>query len=178
MSDDTILALDLEAWRPVPGWSEYEVSDVGRVRRIAGGKGAKKGRVLRPWVSVGYHYVGLWRSNKQKRVGVHVLVARAFLPPPIPGQTQVSHRDGVRLNNTPLNLRWATPIQNAADRWRHGTDAVGESNPMAKLTLEDVAAIKAMRARGFSQTAVAADFGVVRQTVSDIERGRRWECAQ
>lgn len=163
-----------EVWAVIPGRSEYQVSSEGRVRRVSGGHGAKVGRILKPWVSLGYAYVGLWRDDKQERVPVHRLVALAFLPAPGAGQYQVAHRDGNRLHNRPANLRWATPIENASDRVEHGTDARGAKNPGAKLTEAKVLAIRAASAAGHSQADVARQFGVCRQTVGDIANRRRW----
>ena len=39
---------DRNDWRAVPGWSKYQVSSSGQVRRIGQSKGAVTGRVLRP----------------------------------------------------------------------------------------------------------------------------------
>lgn len=165
-----------EEWRPIPSWPEYEVSSIGRVRRVVAGQGAKAGRVLKPWISVGYQYVALWRANKQTRVAVHRLVALTFLPAPADDQTQVAHCDGDRLNNLPTNLRWASPTENAADRAEHGTGAAGEANPMALLSEDQAREIKARTSS--ADRDVAREFGVCRQTVSDIQAGRRWKHLQ
>lgn len=165
-----------EEWRPIPSWPEYEVSSIGRVRRVAAGQGTKAGRVLTPWTSVGYQYVGLWRDNSRTSVAVHRLVALAFLPVPAEGQTQVAHCDGDSLNNVPANLRWASPTENASDRAEHGTGAAGEANPMARLSEDQAQAIKART--GSPDSVVAREFGVCRQTVSDIQSGRRWKHLQ
>lgn len=161
-----------EEWRAIALWPEYQVSSFGQVRRSSVGQGARAGHELKPWISVGYRYVGLWRASKQTRIAVHRLVALAFLPAPEPGQNQVAHGDGDKLNNLPANLRWASPAENAADRNEHGTGAAGEANPMARLSEETARAIKSRR--GACQRDVAREFGVCRQTISDIQTGRRW----
>jgi hypothetical protein len=38
---------DLEEWRTVPGWPEYEISESGADRRLGRAPGARCGRVLR-----------------------------------------------------------------------------------------------------------------------------------
>lgn len=161
-----------EKWRDIPDWSEYQVSDIGRVRRAKGGIGARVGRIVKPYNALGYNYVSLWRDNKVTKIGVHRLVALAFLPASENGQYQVAHNDGDRTNNIPSNLRWATPVCNASDRDKHGTGAKGEENPVAILTEVQVLAIRAMR--GMRHIDIAEIFGISRQHVGDILNGRRW----
>lgn len=60
-------------------------------------------------------------------------------------------------------------------RWGSRKWAQNEPKPWAKLTLEQVLAIKA--AEG-PQSRIAAQYGVSQQTVSDIKRGRRWPHAE
>lgn len=54
------------------------------------------------------------------RKQVHILVLEAFGPPK-PEGTQVAHLNGVRTDNRLENLMWATPKENTAHRWEHGT---------------------------------------------------------
>src|SRR5262252_3343231 len=97
-----------EQWRPVVGYEEiYEVSDLGRVRRVARHPDAKPGaylrvrtrrnrertgRIIKPsTVPGGYSNLTLsWRNNRVTWL-VHILVARAFLGPNPPGKDQVHH---------------------------------------------------------------------------------------
>lgn len=164
----------MEYWRMVPGFPEYQVSDQGRVKRVAGGGGATPGRILKPWATLGYQYVGLWSGGKQTRIGVHRLVAMAFLPPPKRGEYQVAHADGNRANNAPANLRWATAVDNAGDRDAHGTGAKGEENPRAKLTQAQVRELRRLFQSGHSCTLLAARFGICRQHAQAVALGQRW----
>lgn len=164
----------MEHWLPVPGWPEYEVSDLGRVRRVGVAHGAKQGHILTPCVTLGYHYVSLWRANRRFSTPVHRLVALAFLHPPGPGQYQVAHGNGGRLDNRPENLRWATPIENAADRDAQGTGAKGERNPSAKLTDDDVRDIRRRRAAGVMVKSIASSFGISPGYIWSIVHRRAW----
>lgn len=164
----------MEIWKPIPGYELYEVSSVGRVRRIGAAHGAKRGRVLKHWITVGYPYVSLWSGNKKVSVATHRLVALTFLPQPRLDQTQVAHGDGNRENCHVGNLRWATPSENMADRIDHGTHFHGEQNPGSKLSREQVIEIRQRCASGEVHRLVASDYGVCRQSVSDICSGRRW----
>lgn len=74
----------------------------------------------------------------------------------------------------PRHLRWNSVKGNFLDRIEHGTVPLGEKNPSAKLTSEQVAEIKKRLASGDLCKAIAADFGVSRPTVSLIKSGATW----
>jgi hypothetical protein len=78
----------MEQWKPVKGFEAYEVSDLGRVRRIKAAKGAKVGQVLKPYPqNKGYLLVKL----QKKTVALHKLVAKTFIPNPL-GLPEVNHK--------------------------------------------------------------------------------------
>lgn len=112
----------IEEWRAVVGYEGvYEVSDHGRVRRTAKGKGTRVGRMLTPLLhSTGRMQVSLSVSGRPVVQKIHRLVALAFLGDPVPGQV-VCHYDGDPTNNHVSNLRWDTQAGNHADSVRHGT---------------------------------------------------------
>ena len=52
---------------------------------------------------------------------------------------------------------------------------LGEANPRAKLSADDVRLLRVlMRAGLFSRVSLAREFGVTRQALIHIERGRNW----
>ena len=160
-------------WRPIEGyWNLYDVCADGRVRSTKGRHG--RGQILNPSLpadSRQYKSVSLHKDGKRERALVHRLVAVAFLgPPPFPG-AQVRHLDGERGNNRATNLAWGTARENAADRKKHGKGHSGERHPCAKLSEEDVSAIRG----GEEGTAVLAErYGVHRTTIQRIRSGKRW----
>ena len=107
-----------EEWRPVRGYEgQYEVSNYGRMRSLNYyGRGVCKiMRLTAGWNR--YIKVGLrGRDGEMKYFRVHRLVAEAFLPAPLPEQTQVNHIDGNKQNNMVVegrcNLEWVTPRDN------------------------------------------------------------------
>lgn len=59
------------------------------------------------------------------------------------------------------------------DRVLHGTSNRGESHPKSILTIGDVQEIRKLRGVA-TQAELSARYGVVRQTISEIHRGRNW----
>lgn len=122
----------MENWCPVPGYEgKYEVSDKGRVRRVArrGVDGRRlKSKILsaRPQKS-GHLSVCFVANGAQWNELVHRLVLIAFIGPPPVGMHAL-HRDGDPANNRLSNLRWGTPSDNSLDAVRHGV------HPQARKT--------------------------------------------
>jgi hypothetical protein len=73
----------------------------------------------------------------------------------------------------PRHLYWATPVENAADRQVHGTEAKGERVPQAKLTEADVLQIRALKGKA-TQREIGIRFGVDAETVGNIHRRETW----
>lgn len=120
----------VETWLPIPGYEgSYEVSSIGNVRslprtvkRSDGWAMKVKGRMLkiRPW-GAGYNCVDLWKGNRGHVENVHVLVAAAFLGPRPDGMV-VCHYNDVKTDNRVENLRYASRVDNEADKRRNGLD--------------------------------------------------------
>lgn len=111
-----------EEWRKVVGWEGwYEVSNMGRVRRIAGGQGVRtQGTCKKLTPGTGdYLFTNLNRPGEQKTVTVHTLVLEAFSGP-CPHELECRHLDGNPMNNWHQNLKWGTTQENADDRIGHG----------------------------------------------------------
>lgn len=72
------------------------------------------------------------------------------------------------------HLRWATRLENEADKSTHGTltFAAGEAHPNAIISDDDVASILAMAGR-MSHQGIAELFGVSRSHIGNILRGAR-----
>lgn len=170
-----------EEWRAIPGFDGYEVSDLGRVRsyRRHGGRGraiVEKARIKKTHPGAnGYLCVTLQKpdGNRCSKYRVHALVAAAFLGPRPEGM-QVAHGDGDRNNARLDNLRYATALENAEDKRRHGTDTPGERNGTHKLTDSAVREIRRLRAQGALQRELAAWFGVSRSAIQFVVSGKHW----
>lgn len=169
MADDLYAG---ERWKTISVAPDYSVSDYGRVRRdTASHPNARPGQLRKQVKRNGYAAVSLSIGGKQKALNVHRLVALAFFgEPPTPGHF-VAHNDGDKANNHVGNLRWATPAENTADRRTHGTALFGKRHANAKLTDED---IRAIRAASGTQTEIARQFGTTQANVSLIRRREAW----
>lgn len=124
--------METEEWRSVAEAPAYEVSSRGRLRRIKLDRhGNPYGGVLKPGLSRGYARYILCVDGKHLSRSGHALVCAAFNGPKPSPEMHCAHRDGCKLNNTPSNLYWATPLENAADRERHGKTHRGPRSPDA-----------------------------------------------
>lgn len=173
-----------EVWRAVPieGLEDnYEVSTLGRIRRSAGGRGARAGRIINAGITAGgYCLVDLCTGGVEKCSYLHRLVAVAFLANP-EGKPQVNHLSGVKSDNSVMNLDWATRKENAAHAASMGLIVHGERHYYAKLTSGQVAQIRSEMAgekghkRADKVRELAARYGVSRSTIRSVASGRTWK---
>jgi hypothetical protein len=169
----------IEHWKTIAGYEgRYEASDLGRIRSLPNLR-RKTILIMRlqPNTRDGYFYVGLTSHDgirwRQKLHAVAKLVTTAFYGPRPVGM-EACHDNGDHQNNAAKNLRWDTPINNQADRIRHGTANIGSQNPSAKLNESDVRAIKIRLNAGEHPKNIAPDFSVGYTTIKSIKNGGNW----
>ena len=124
----------MEEWRDIPGYENfYQVSNFGNVRSIR----FNKIRNMKSWDSNGYRAVELCINNNRYTVGVHQLVALAFIPNP-ENKPEVNHKDRNRSNNNVENLEWVTQSENVAHAYRHGVEPrpTHQNQPFQKEILD------------------------------------------
>ena len=91
--------MDNEEWRKIPDFPEYEVSNLGQVRR--------DGHILKAEIQKGgvrYHICINHIKHTVRRARV---VAQAFIPNP-KGLPIVMHIDGDFMNDAIVNLKWVS----------------------------------------------------------------------
>ena len=104
----------MEVWKQCEEVPAYEVSNLGRIRRISTGK------ILKPVINdKGYAVVFLMHNGRRHDRRVHRLVAEAFYPGDHEGM-DVVHLDGDKLNNDVDNLEWRTRKDNTRIMYETG----------------------------------------------------------
>jgi len=161
------MGIVMEEWRDVVGFEGiYQVSNFGRIQTV------KTGKIKEQTISKADNrpYLSLWKNNKIKVCRPHKLVMEAFVSLR-PEGLECCHNDGNPQNNNLNNLRWDTPKNNHADKVKHGTTNRGEQCGTAKLTLDQV---RAIRQDNRLQRIIAAEYGVKDNTISRIKSFKRW----
>lgn len=192
MSNQT---LDKEEWRPVVGYEGlYEVSNIGRVRSIDrnilyhdGTIHHWKGKVLKPLrTSKGYLQVMFRKDNKNHYIGIHRLVAMAFIDGYQKGLV-VNHLDENPQNNRADNLEWCTQRDNliyGTARSRHADKlsiSIIQFSLSGTLIKEWKSQAEASRVLGINQSHIfrclkgelLSAFGYRWMYKSDYEQGKR-----
>lgn len=166
----------MEAWKDVPGYPGYQVSDLGNARSVdrvilSAGDARRgsywrslKGQPLTPGVDAA-GYPSCYPIGR-----LHIAVMLTFVGP-CPAGFEVCHNDGNSLNARRDNLRYDTSAANQADKLLHGRSNRGERHGMVKLTKEQVLVI---RGAVGTHAAIAQRFGVNESNVRHIKAGRRW----
>ena len=112
--------ISMEEWKTIPNYEEYQVSTLGRVKRLAyyknvcgGSKQYCEEKILKPQKRKrGYQAVMLSKNSKVKSFLVHRLVAMVFIPNP-DNLPQVNHKDENTSNNRVDNLEWCNQCYNS-----------------------------------------------------------------
>jgi hypothetical protein len=91
-------------WKLIPNFSNYECSDTGLFRR--------NGRMLRTTTHPkGYKNIRLYKNGKQHTFRAHRVVYETFVGF-IPSDKEINHLDGIKDNNSILNLQCCSHSEN------------------------------------------------------------------
>ena len=165
-----------ETWKPVVGYEGlYEVSDLGRVKKVARTITLTDGTVKKIDESIlnqsdsnGYLKVGLYRNGVSKSNWVHRLVAQAFIPNNDQSKAVINHKDENKRNNSVANLEWCTYKYNANYGRRNERISESISKPILQFDLETgliIATYPSIKEAGLST-------GINQISISRVARGK------
>ena len=170
----------MEEWRDIPGYEGfYQVSDLGnvislvRLTQEAIDRGVRKAKQSLAFGKnkQGRLQVTLCRNGFTKRFQVHCLVLLAFVGP-CPEGMECRHLNGQHADNRLENLEWNTHTVNMGDKDAHGTQTQGEAHFRAKLTEDQV---RAIRVAGGTERDIAAHYGVSQVAIHFIRARKTWK---
>lgn len=129
--------------------------------------------VLWPYASTraGYPIVSLGKGKNRR---AHRYLCELVYGPPHNQTLHCAHSCGQRRCVNPRHLRWATALENAADKQRHGTETPGLLRATNKLTPDQVRELRRLRREGVSWTRLAKRFGIGRGTTQRIVARETW----
>lgn len=165
---------NVEQWKPVVGFEGfYEVSHIGRVRRIKADHGATPGKILKPGYNArhGYFLVSLYKDAVATKRAIHIIVAAAFLGP-VPEGHEVNHKNCIKYDNRAENLEYVTRSQNI----QHAHDNGLIEKTWRKITHEQVLEAIEMLAGGMTNVPIIAkSYGVnyktLHQRIQEVKTG-------
>ena len=129
----------IEEYRDIKGYEGYyQVSNLGNVKSVNRNVNVNdryirviKERILKQGtMTSGYPFVTLALNAVNKSYGVHILLAKAFIPNP-ENKKCVNHINGVKTDNRLENLEWMTYKENAIHAVKTGLTKYGESHRKA-----------------------------------------------
>ena len=134
-----------EIWLPIEGYDFYEVSNLGRVRRLEsvvtntnGITRKVQGKILKPMTNnSGYLMVRLCKNGISRPFLIHRLVSAAFLPNP-DKKPQVNHLSEDKLNNSVENLEWCTAKENVNYGTRNKRASEKHQKPVLCVELNQI----------------------------------------
>ena len=159
----------------------YMVSNFGNI------KNCKTGKQLHPWLGKnGYMYVSLMQNNNTiKKIGMHVLVAKLFVPIPddlkdIKEPIVPNHNDFDKTNNHYTNLTWMTYAMNNKWNMIYNHCKLGEKAPNSKITDAAVHTICNLLQENYSNMAIIKELNLPNDNyhkalITAIRTGKKWK---
>lgn len=154
--------------RITPEYPSLVISSEGDIRGPSG-----KWLKLFPSKTNPYLHFTIYSAGKWTQLQVHVVVCTAFHGPRPAGMI-TRHLNGDPRDNRAENLRWGTFEENEADKAKHDRNQIGERHHSAKLTEDQVRAIRAVPRRRGSGKSLAHRYGISEAAISAIRLRKVW----
>ncbi|MFB5622875.1 MAG: NUMOD4 domain-containing protein [Nitrosarchaeum sp.] len=174
--------MNIEKWKIIKEYSNYAVSNYGRIKRHVSGSGTYKGKILKLKTDKdGYKVFNISIGNGlYKTLKVHRLVAIEFIKNP-ENKPQVNHKNGIKYINHTDNLEWCTISENLKHAFKNKLitpnciPQLGSKNHFAKLKEGEVWLIKKLLHYGIKTRIIMSMFNITRFCISDIRCNKNWK---
>lgn len=180
----------MEEWREIPFSPFYEVSNMGRVRKVKHiVKNMKNlGKIINQSKNQNGNYVqvALWVDGKRRNFRVNRLVCMIFHGDPPTPKHHAAHLNGKSLDNRAENLSWKTPKENEKDKIAHGTARIGDKHWSKSMpekrargvdhgkTKIDEDQVRAIRKDPRNNSQVGKEYGLDKTTILNIRKRKTW----
>ena len=108
-------------------------------------------------------------------IGVHRAICLEAHGPAPTAAHHAAHSCGNKRCVNPGHIRWATPSENLADKWVHGTMGAGERHYKSKVTADQVRQIRQLHSTGlYSLPQLGEMFGCSGKNIHRIVHRETW----
>jgi hypothetical protein len=157
---------DNEIWKTIKDYSDYQISNYGRIKSFKLDKINGKIRKLTK-MTIGYFCIILSKNGIEKLKYIHILKYETFVGV-IPKGYIVHHIDGNPENNDLDNFRLMSEEEHKS------LHVIGESNYFSKLKEKEVIQIHKLLKLKFKNIEISKIYKVNPVSISDIKNGKSW----
>ena len=150
--------------------SDYEVNNIGQIRKISTGKIISK---YVPGKNT-YRNVSMIHNKREYHRQVHRLVAEALIPNP-ENKPEVNHINGDKQMNWVGNLEWNTRLENAQHAAVFGLMLKGSKQPVAKYKESDAIKVCKLAEKGYNHKYISTKLNVSDSFVVGIMFRNEWK---
>ena len=166
----------IEEWKQVPNYENYEVSNLGSIRRWNIDRTKNKEIIPSSWSNAPYFMWTVSKNGKYTKLYLHRVVATLFVHNDKPLEnTHVCFLDGNIANVDASNLYWSNQKERMGRRQKEGK-YLGGQRRNAKLTELDVKTIRWARHHNtMTAKELATYFGVHSWTIYACVKRYTWK---
>lgn len=151
------------------GYDMYAACPSGKIYSI------RSGKFLKPVEQrTGYYHVTLSQDGKKDNFLVHRIIAMCFIDNDNPLRNQVNHKNGVKSDNSVLNLEWVTSKENIHHAFDTGLSR-GTRNPDRSLPDEVAHKVCQLIEDSWRNKDIAETLGISQQIVANIRFGSDYQ---